>query len=167
LRPRHCVLVRLHDLAHVLGVEPRRQLSRTDQIAEHHRQLPPFSMGSQGSGSGALAGPASCVNRLEQALAVAEVEPELFQIGVGEFGQDVAGNTILCEHLRMVSEPLFSEPARDVDHPSLKPSLSRTVAQPFGCDCSFDAHALGLLRSLGVNAGSQFAITNVLSAAPH
>jgi hypothetical protein len=29
-----------NNLAQILGVEPRRELGRTDQIAEHHRQLP-------------------------------------------------------------------------------------------------------------------------------
>ena len=59
--------------------------------------------------------------RFEQALAVAEVEPKLLQIGIGEFAQYIASNAVLCERLRMVSEPLFSEPARDVDH-SVPPS---------------------------------------------
>src|SRR4029077_2049072 len=30
------------DLAQILGIEARRQRRRTDQIAEHHRQLPPL-----------------------------------------------------------------------------------------------------------------------------
>jgi hypothetical protein len=32
-------------LAQILGVEPRRQRSRADKIAEHDRQLPPFGVG--------------------------------------------------------------------------------------------------------------------------
>ena len=32
------------DLAQILGIEARRQRRRTDQIAEHHRQLPPLGV---------------------------------------------------------------------------------------------------------------------------
>ncbi len=33
-------------LPHVLGIEPRRELSRAHQIEEHHRQLPPLGLRS-------------------------------------------------------------------------------------------------------------------------
>ena len=36
------------DLAHILGVEARRERGRADEIAEHHRQLAPF--GVRGTG---------------------------------------------------------------------------------------------------------------------
>ena len=106
------------------GIEPRRQLGRAHQIEEHHGQLTALGFARNRRRRGWL----SCLcpvlrrpgvqrrYRLEQPLAVAEVEPELLQIGIGEFAQDVAGDAVLCERLRMVSEPLFSEPARDVDH---------------------------------------------------
>ena len=37
-------LERADHVAHVLGIETRRQLGRADQIGEHHRQLPPLGM---------------------------------------------------------------------------------------------------------------------------
>jgi hypothetical protein len=37
-------------IAQILGVEPRRQRGRTDEIAEHERQLPPFGVGLNRSG---------------------------------------------------------------------------------------------------------------------
>ena len=40
-------LIGADDLAHVLRVEPGRQLGRTHQIDEHHRQLPPLGFGSR------------------------------------------------------------------------------------------------------------------------
>ena len=40
------VLIRPDHLAHVLGIEPRRQLGRADQVDEHHRQLPPLGLRS-------------------------------------------------------------------------------------------------------------------------
>ena len=40
------------DLAQILGIEPRRECRRADQIAEHHRQLPAFGLARQrGDGS--------------------------------------------------------------------------------------------------------------------
>jgi hypothetical protein len=33
------------DLAQILGIEPPRERGRTDQVAEHHRQLSPFGIG--------------------------------------------------------------------------------------------------------------------------
>jgi hypothetical protein len=32
------------DLAQILGIEPRRELGRADEIAEQHRQLPAFGI---------------------------------------------------------------------------------------------------------------------------
>ena len=47
------------DLAQILGIEPRRERGRPDQIAEHHRQLPalrlrppPFPLPASGGGLG-------------------------------------------------------------------------------------------------------------------
>src|SRR6516225_273279 len=37
-------MVGADDLAQILGIEARRQRRRTDQIAEHHRQLPPLGL---------------------------------------------------------------------------------------------------------------------------
>ena len=33
------------DLAHVLGIEPRRQRGRADEVAEHHRELAALGVG--------------------------------------------------------------------------------------------------------------------------
>ena len=38
-------VIRGDDLAQILGIEPRRQRGRADQVAEHHRQLPAFGIG--------------------------------------------------------------------------------------------------------------------------
>ena len=39
-----CRVVGAHHLAQVLGIEPRRQLGRADQVAEQHGQLPPLGL---------------------------------------------------------------------------------------------------------------------------
>jgi hypothetical protein len=42
---RYSVLIGADHLAHVLGIELRRQRGRPHQIAEHHRQLPSLGFG--------------------------------------------------------------------------------------------------------------------------
>ena len=45
-------VIRADDLAQILGIEPRRECRRADQIAEHHRQLPALGLaGRKGDGS--------------------------------------------------------------------------------------------------------------------
>ncbi len=41
------VLIRAQHLAHVLRIDPRRERGRSDQIDEHHRQLPPLGFGAR------------------------------------------------------------------------------------------------------------------------
>ena len=77
--------------AHVLGVEPRRQLGRAHQIDEHHRELPPLSSGgsvcsrsnfgrrsqrSIGVSRGEIG------NRLQQQAAVAERNTKILEIPI-------------------------------------------------------------------------------------
>jgi hypothetical protein len=64
--------------------------------------------------------------RFEQALTVAEVEPKLPQIGIGQIAQDVARDAVLGERLGMMPKPLFSEPTRDVE---ISPSGHRLAGQ--------------------------------------
>ena len=44
---RDRVLVGAEDLAHLLGVEPRGERGRADQVDEHHRELPPLGLGGR------------------------------------------------------------------------------------------------------------------------
>ena len=74
---QHVVIGR-DDLSHVLGVEPRRQRGRADEVAEHHREL--AALGRVGgcrtgrrcrwSRIGMHSG--QTCNRLEQSLAMAQ-----------------------------------------------------------------------------------------------
>ena len=123
-RPADRVLVGAEDLA----ASPRdrglrRQRGRADQVDEHHRQLPPLGLARGRPGSwlsclGAGIGRSGVERRyrLEQPLAVSKVEPKLLEICIGQVAQDVAVDAALRERLRMVFEPLFNEPAQDVDH---------------------------------------------------
>jgi hypothetical protein len=47
-RARTGILVGPYDLAHILGIEPRRHRGRADEIAEHYRQLAPLGEGRGG-----------------------------------------------------------------------------------------------------------------------
>jgi hypothetical protein len=106
----------------VLRIELARQLGRADEVAEQHRQLASLGLARNrrswlsglGAGIGRPGGQGRY--RFEQALAVAQVEPKLLQIGIGQIAQDVARNPVLGERLGMMAKPLFSEPARDVEH---------------------------------------------------
>jgi hypothetical protein len=40
----HGAMVSGDDVAQILGIEPRRQFGRADEVAEHHRQLPAFGV---------------------------------------------------------------------------------------------------------------------------
>ena len=46
-RLRHAPVIGANHFAQLFGIEPRRQLRRTDQIAEHHRQLAAFGFEGQ------------------------------------------------------------------------------------------------------------------------
>ena len=43
---RRRAVIGADDLAQILGIEPRRERGRADEIAEHHRQLAPFGLAS-------------------------------------------------------------------------------------------------------------------------
>jgi hypothetical protein len=42
----YAAMVGTDDPAQILGIKPRGQRRRADQIAEHHRQLPAFGIGA-------------------------------------------------------------------------------------------------------------------------
>ena len=46
----HSVLVGVEDLAHLLGVEPRAERGRADEVDEHHGELPPLGLQSRRRG---------------------------------------------------------------------------------------------------------------------
>ena len=44
-RVGNAAVIGADDLTQILGIEARRQRRRANQIAEHHRQLPPLGLG--------------------------------------------------------------------------------------------------------------------------
>jgi hypothetical protein len=80
--------------AQIFGVEPHRQGRRADQIAEHHRQLPPLGgvvrlRTGRGGGRRRCLGGGQTGDGSEETLAVPEWHTELLEIGVRQFRQDI------------------------------------------------------------------------------
>ena len=88
------MVVCTNDLAHVLGIEPRRQRGRADEIAEHHGEL-----AALGGVRGRLKGHGGrrlhlsfrrtqTCDRLEKALAMPEGHAEFFEVAFRQFTQN-------------------------------------------------------------------------------
>jgi hypothetical protein len=96
------VLIGADLLAQFLGVEPGRHGGRADEIAEHHRQLPPLGLATDDNGtrgdrrwrfSSAKSG-----NGFEQSPAMAtQHHPEILQILRGEFRQRLPVNLVFAK----------------------------------------------------------------------
>ena len=122
ISPRHGIAVGPEDLARDLGIEARAESRGADQVDEHHGQLTALGVsraeaaGSEGrhGGDAGLEGR----DRLEQALAVAEIEAELLQVGIGKIAQDVSANPICGERRRVDLETKVGKPLLEVAHPS-------------------------------------------------
>ena len=118
------VLIGADHSAHVLGIEPRRELGRADQIAEQHRQLPPLGFEGLGVARGAYgcrADQTASRPRAERAAiafesfrAVPERDAEFLEILVRQFGQDLGLDLVVLERLRVALQPQLPQPSRDV-----------------------------------------------------
>jgi hypothetical protein len=108
---RAAALIGADDLAHVLGVEPRRQWRRADEVAEQHCQLPPLGIRltlrctwrSRGR-RGARLGIAQRRNSFEQPFAVPHRHAELLEVGVGQLGQYLMVDLVLAEYWLVLLE---------------------------------------------------------------
>jgi hypothetical protein len=120
----HRILIGADHLAHVLGVELRRQRRRADQIAKQHRQLPPLSPGRTIcllSGSSFARRRSSITNSLgevgdrpQQLLAVAEQDAKLLQVGLGDVGQHLVIDRVRFKRVGVALQPKFAQPRRNV-----------------------------------------------------
>ncbi len=122
------ILVGPIDLAHVLGVERLREGRRADHVAEHHRELAalPFLgalhlRGSLLHGLG-RGGHVLCElrNRLLKNPAVAELEPELFQIVLGQRTERAEIDRVLRKDALVLTEPERLEPLADIGDRGLR-----------------------------------------------
>jgi hypothetical protein len=104
------VLIGADLLAQFLRVEARRQWRRADEIAEHHRQLPPLGgVVRRRTGRCGQAGDGS-----EKTLAVPERHPKLLEIGVGQLRQDIGVDFTRAKQRLVLSEAETSQPTPDI-----------------------------------------------------
>ena len=116
------VLIGADLLAQFLGVEPGRQRRRADEIAEHHRQLPPLGLGrrlSSGRGQRRIRS-GTCTSRqcgdgVDKEAPVADCgDAELFQILGGQLRQYPQVDLVLAESLLVSLQPEPPQPAPNV-----------------------------------------------------
>jgi hypothetical protein len=117
------VLIGAELLAQFLGIEPGRQRRRADQIAEHHRQLPPLG-GVLGLSTGRGGARRRCLGQCpgggqtgdgsQQTLAVPERHTELLEIGLGQLRQDIGVDFTRAKQRLVLSETKTSEPTPDI-----------------------------------------------------
>ena len=103
------------DLAQILGVEPRGQRGRADQIAEHHRQLPAFGLfcGSdwRRRRCGSWLTIAERRDGVDQTPAVADRrDAELAQILGRQPPQNLPVDIVVAERGRILVEPEIAQP---------------------------------------------------------
>jgi len=105
-----------------LGVEPHRQGRRTDEITEHHRQLPPLGSSANIGGCDGCKGRFGCrlcvlerCNGIEQPAAVPDRrDPEIAQILGRQPAQNLTINIVVTERRRVLFEPETAKPFGDV-----------------------------------------------------
>ena len=108
--PAQRVLVGADDLAHLLGVEPRRERGRADQVAEHHRQLAALGLCACGRRCTASLG-TECSDGLQELLAWAERQSKLFEISLAELGEHFPVNLVVAER-RLIAGQVRGPAAR-------------------------------------------------------
>ena len=117
--------------AHVLGIEPRRQLGRAHQIAEQHRQLPPLGLRSRRGlrrirSACAFCRTVTCLivghhsDRLQQQAAMAEGNTQILEILICQLRQDGGRDVVVPERLLVALQPQLPQPSRDVHSVPLK-----------------------------------------------
>jgi hypothetical protein len=120
------VLIGADLLAQFLGVEPRRQRGRADEIAKHHRQLPPLGVTPRCESCGRFCRRSRCIcrgrgsaqggNGIEQPPAVADRgDAQLAQILGGQPAQDRIVDIIVAESRGILLEAQPAQPTSDLD----------------------------------------------------
>ena len=121
----HAAMVGADEVAHVLGVEAPAELGRAGEVDEHDRQLAPLACRHGQIARRRLTRrrpwrriftPSARGDRLQQALPVAELDPEIGEVGFREVGEDVEIDRRLGEGVGILSEPDPLEPGGQVRH---------------------------------------------------
>ena len=116
--------------AQILRVEPRRQRRRADQIAEHHRQLPPLGLagpdasilprlhklGRRDRRAGAREVRSQRGDRGQQLAPMADkIDAQILQIVGRQLAQDLGIDRVIVECRGVLFEPQPSQPIGDLD----------------------------------------------------
>ena len=113
-------LVRAHDTAQVLGIEPRGKLGRADQVTEEHGQLSTFGLerprvpaiGSEIAGSPPLVEHGDGCQEL--AAMPDRGDAEGAQVVGGQPRQHLGVDVVGLERLDIILQAQVPQPARDV-----------------------------------------------------
>jgi hypothetical protein len=113
------VLIGAELLAQFLGVEPRRQGRRADEIAKHDRQLPPLGHGRTAllarRRNGRRRRSGECGNRIEQATPVTDQgNAEILQVIGRQTRQHLLVDVVFAESLLVPLQPEPPQPAPNV-----------------------------------------------------
>ena len=119
---RHRAVIGADQVAQILRVELRRKRGRTDEIAEHHRQLSALGIGWRRRiadcrcyGGSRRVG-AECGNGVEQPPAMAyQGNAEFFQILGCQACQQFGVNSVIAECWGVLFEPQLAQPIGDLD----------------------------------------------------
>ena len=128
-----------HHIAQVLGVEPRRQLRRADQVAEQHRQLTALGFRNPRAQRARLRhGPRyrrllvrfspQRLDGLQELQPRAEGQAEILEMLLGQFKQRFAIDLVLFERIGEASEAVRLEPRANVPHLAHRSSSSSALA---------------------------------------
>ena len=123
-RRRDNAMIGADDLTQILGIELRRERGRADQIAEHHRQLPPLGVAPRCECCGRFGRRSRCIGHgrgsaqggdgIEQPAAVADRgDAQLAQILGGQLPQDRIVDVIIEKSLGILCEPQPVQPIDD------------------------------------------------------
>jgi len=119
-RRRAAAMVGADDLAHVLGIEPRGECGRADEIAEHHREMAALGgvlrrrWGRGARRLGWAVRRAESGDRLEQAFTVTQGDAKLSEIAFVQVDQNVRADRILAERVLVLTETEAPQPIPDV-----------------------------------------------------
>jgi hypothetical protein len=125
--------------AQFFGIEPRRHGGRTDQVAEHHRQLPPLGFGGwrrrgkrfdRGRRHAALA---QRRDRFEELATIADRgDADLPEILPGQLGQDLGVDAVIAKRRFVFLQPQTAKPRRNVHRalPASRRSRDRWFSLP-------------------------------------
>src|SRR6266702_243147 len=106
-------VVRANDFPQVLRVEPCRERSRANKISEQHRELTSLGLGPR---SGSRSELIEFRNRAQYLPAMAERDPDFFEVMVGQIAQNAWINVVLGEALRVLPQAKLLEPLRNLLH---------------------------------------------------